>query len=242
MTKEEAKKIYDKLFADPNDKAEAFDKLAELYFYSNFGTASKTEIDILMFSLYLEQILNSSPDDFTTYSDYTLSKQLGITQSKVCNMKVKKELIYPYEDFDWKKMLLAVSKNVIVEDQRIKLYIPDRNVYLEIKNAVESNGGFVDVTLTGNLLVLRQAYFLDLLVAISENIDKKTIKKELADILKKNADITIAETDAIGKALLNQTPKLIIDLLGECIPVFGGVIKCIGENVLEAIKKDSEVS
>lgn len=239
MTKEEAKKIYNQLFADPNDKAEAFDKLAEMYYYSNFGTASKTEIDTLMFSLYLEQILNISQGDFSAYSDYTLSKQLGITQSKVSNLKVKKELIYPYKNFNWKETLLAISKNVIIEDHRIKLYIPDRNVYLEIKNAVESNGGFIDVTLTGNLLVLRTAYFLDLLVAISENKDKKSIKKDLVAILKKNADINIAETETIGKALLKQTPKFLIDLLGECIPVFGGVIKCIGENVLEAIKKDN---
>lgn len=69
MTKEEAKKIYEQLFADPNDKAEAFDKLAEMYYYSNFGTASKTEIDTLMFSLYLEQILNVSQGDFSSYSD-----------------------------------------------------------------------------------------------------------------------------------------------------------------------------
>lgn len=60
----------------------------------------KTYFETLLFSLYLDHILDISEDDMNTYSDYTLSKYLGITQSKVSNLKVKKELQYPYAKFD----------------------------------------------------------------------------------------------------------------------------------------------
>ena len=95
MKREDSKRIYEELFSDDLSKARAFDMLAEKYYYSNFGTASKSDIDVLMFSLYIEQILDKGQDDFSAYSDYTLSKQLGITQAKICNLKVKKSFCIP---------------------------------------------------------------------------------------------------------------------------------------------------
>lgn len=50
-------------------------------------------------------------------------------------------------------------------------------------------------------------------------------------------DVKIMEEEPIGKALLNQMPKLIIDLIGESIPVWGGFVKVIANNLYEAIKK-----
>ena len=238
MKQEEAKRIYEELFTDVKTKADAFDKIAEKYYYSNFGTASKSDIDVLMFSIYIEQILEKGPENFSAYSDYTLSKQLGITQSRVSNLKVKKELLYPYEGFKWKEALLTASKNAIIEDHRIKFFIPDRNVFLEVKNAIEYTGGFIDVTLTNNLLVIRKEYFLDLLVAISEDGDRKRIRKEINEVLIKNGEVGLSEQESIGRRLINQTPSIVADLVGECIPVFGGAVKVICENIWKAIKKD----
>lgn len=86
------------------------------------------------------------------YSDYTLSKQLGITQSKISNLKVRKELLYPYEKFNWRESLLQISNRAVYENRNIKLYIPDRNLFLEIKNAIEEQGGFIEIQLSQNLL------------------------------------------------------------------------------------------
>ena len=85
------KKIYNELFNTLESKAKAFDTIAEKYYFSNFGSISRSDFDTLMFSLYIEQILFKHQDDFSAYSDYTLSKQLGITQTKVSNLKVKKQ-------------------------------------------------------------------------------------------------------------------------------------------------------
>ena len=64
-------------------KAEAFDQIAYEYYLGNFGTMTKTDFETLLFSLYLERILKKSESDLNTYSGYTLSKQLGITQERV---------------------------------------------------------------------------------------------------------------------------------------------------------------
>ena len=48
-----------------------------------------------MFSIYLDGIMEHEEINMTAYSDYELSKLLGITQPKVSNLKVKKQLTYP---------------------------------------------------------------------------------------------------------------------------------------------------
>ena len=49
-------------------------------------------------------------------------------------------------------------------------------------------------------------------------------------------DIQYLESEPFGKALIKQSPELIIDLIGECIPVFGGIAKAIASNLYTAIK------
>ena len=218
MKPEEAKEIYNELF-QPEDKIKAFDKIAEKYYFSNFGSISKTDFETLMFSIYIEQLLEKNQEDYNSYSDYTLSKVLGITQSKVSNLKVRKELLYPYDKFEWKDSLLRIAENVVFEDNRIKLHIPDRNVFLELKNAIEVNGGFIDVQLNKNLLQVRLQYFLDLLVAISEEEDREKIKKVLEKTIKKNnIDVNFDKKKTFGQALMKQAPDVTIALIESLTP------------------------
>lgn len=159
-SKEKIKKQYNEYFPDEKTKAEAFDKIAERYYYANFGTMSKSDFETLLFSIYLERILEKHEENINMYSDYTLSKLLGVPQSRISSLKVRKELLYPYEKFDWKKSFERISDRAIYENGRIKLFIPDRNLYLELKNAIEMSGGFIEVQLTTNLLQVPLSYFL----------------------------------------------------------------------------------
>ncbi len=235
--KNKAIAMYNDLF-DNQSKVEAFDKIAKKYYFANFGSISKSDFDILMFSIYIERILEKSQDDMKTYSDYKLSKLLGITQTKVSNLKVKKELLYPYDKFEWQKSFISISENAIFENAKIKLFIPDRNLYLEVKNAIEEYGGFVEVQLTTNLLQVRLSYFLDLLLIISEERDREQLIKSLKKKFNENdKDIRSLEKEPFFKALQNQLPETIIELIGECIPVFGGTAKIIAGNLYSAIRK-----
>ena len=126
-----AEDAYKHLFPTESEKAVAFDKIAELFYNCNFGSTTKADIETLMFSIYIESILDKEgPANFNAYSDYTLSKALCITQSKVSNLKVRKELSYPYKDFKWQDSFVSLSEKATFEDGKVKLYIPDKNYFL----------------------------------------------------------------------------------------------------------------
>ena len=236
---DEAKEKYQELFPTDKEKAEAFDKIASEYYYLNFGMMPKANLDVLMFSIYIEQILEKyGYEKFKEYSDYSLSKDLGITQTKVSNLKVKKELLYPYEGYDWKKSFALISKNAVYEDRKIKLWIPDKNLYLELKNAIEENGGFIEVQLNSNLLQVRLPYFIDLLITVSDEKSRDELIKEIKrQINEKDIEVEMIERQSFGKALLQQGPDCILDLIGDCIPILGGPVKSIANNILKAVKK-----
>ena len=237
----DAKEKYQELFPTDKEKAEAFDKLASEYYFMNFGMMGKSNIDVLMFSIYIEQILKKNGTAvFKNYSDYSLSKYLGITQSKISNLKVKKELLYPYEDFDWKSSFASITKNAVYEDGKIKLLIPDKNLFIELKNAIEENGGFIEIQLTSNLLQVRLPFFVDLLLAVSDESDRESIIKDLKKhAALKNLEIEKFEKISFGKALIMQTPNMIADILLKCFIPVGGPIKVIADNIAEVLKKSS---
>lgn len=238
MSKEKSVTEFNKLFSDDKEKAAAFDKIAEKFYYANFGSTSKSDIETLMFSIYIEQILKTEENNFDAYSDYTLSKLLGITQSKVSSLKVRKELQYPFDKFEWRNSLARIADRAVYEDGKIKLFIPDRNLYLEVKNAIERTGGFVEIQLTSNLLQVRFEYFLDLMVAISEDANRQEIKKKISEELKKkNKDNEPFKYSSFGKALLDKTPEMILTLIKACIPFFGEPVDHIAETLLECIRE-----
>ncbi|MCR5143215.1 MAG: hypothetical protein K6C68_11950 [Ruminococcus sp.] len=49
------------------DKEKAFDEISELFYDHNFGTASKSEIELLMFKFLIEAMIekNIDPDNCT---------------------------------------------------------------------------------------------------------------------------------------------------------------------------------
>lgn len=228
---------YKELFSDA-DKSAAFDQLAEVFYAGNFGKMSKTDVETLMFSIYLERILEKCAEDMRAYNDFKLSKELGITQSKVSSLKVKKQLQYPH-NFDWKALFASVSKNVRYDGGKLKLHIPDINLYYEIKNAVEESGGYIDVTLTPKLLQISPEYFLDLLCLVAPDVEREKIRKRLRDELRRHKkDEEYLEKEPFGKALEKAGRDVIIELIEKALlemsPALPSFI--LGTNVCNALK------
>lgn len=238
MSNEDRLARYKELFSE-EDKARAFDKIANQFYAGNFGTMAKSDMETLMFSIYIEQILSKSEDDFHTYSDFRLAKELGIAQSRVSSLKVKKQLQYPHE-FRWRDSFARVSENARYENGKIKIQIPDINLYYEIKNAVEEAGGYIDVTLTPKLLQISPEYFLDLLVAVSETQQREQLRKELRNkIREKNKDREYLEAQPLGRQLAGCGKEIILDVLEAAV---SGAVKeipvvTIVRNVMNAIKE-----
>lgn len=242
--KKDFKKQYNSLFSSKEEKAKAFDEIAEHYYFGNFGTMQKSDLETLIFSLYLDKILEQTEDDMNSYSDYTLSKYLGITQNRVSALKIKKELKYPYIGFDWKKSFGRISQNARYEDGKIKINIPDKNLYLELKNAIESSGGYVDVQLNPTLLQIAPEYFIDLLMIISEESDRNLIWEKLKKTLKNHNqndyDIEKLGKKSISEILKGSKKDIAFNIVSELLTFIAGsvnpILGAIANNVLQTIQ------
>ena len=153
---------YEKLFPNSGDKAGAFDKIAEMFYDKNFSSATKTEIELLMFSIYMDATIESCKKgnntiDYNECSDYEMGKELGIPQEKVRTLKVKKQARYPIE-FDWRESLKSIQDDIRYDRTKEKIIIPTRdpNLYNEIRNFIEDHGGYIEVQRSGNLIQIRK--------------------------------------------------------------------------------------
>lgn len=246
MNKIEKERIdkYNELFPNDEAKARAFEKLAEEYYLGNFGTMQKSNLDVLMFSIYLNRILDKTEEDIYSYSSYNLSKWLGITQSRVNSLKEKKQLMYPRE-YEWEEAFFRVCKHADYKDGMIYINLSDRNLFNEIKNAIEEDGGYVEVTLTQNLLKVSAKYYLPLLVRTSSEENQAI----LFDLLKKEDDVLkkfieekyenkIVSEYAWKDVLLDITQAAAEEILLKFVPVGGKTITSAVNHIRKKIEID----
>ena len=196
--------IFDtRLFQDSNSKAAAFDKIAELFYDKNFSSASKSEIELLMFSIYMDAMIDAYRKedgviDYVQCSDYEIAKQLGLTQDKVRNLKLKKQARYPVV-FDWQKSLESIKDNIRLDAgaKRIVIPVTDPNLNVEIRNFITSHGGFVDFESGKDYIRIRIEYFLMLMYETLYVDDKQKFVKEMKKALHKanSQENTVKDTD-----------------------------------------------
>ncbi len=249
------KDFYEQIFSPTNEedktglnkdniKAKAFDKIAEQYYFGNFGSISKIDLETLLFSIYIERILERNEPEFNEESDYKLSKELGITQSKISNLKVRKQLKYPYEKFDWKQSFKRILKNAKIEDNKIVIFIPDVNLYIELKNAIESQGGLVDATLNSKVLKVSYVDFLDLVTIVGDDVgeSRKLLLKALNEELKQSQLVNNSLNDdkPFGQQLkdigINFTRNLFSSVFDR-IPVVGGAASTAFGEIFDIVKE-----
>ncbi len=229
---------YNQIFDSDEIKARAFDKIAENYYFRNFGTMQKSDIDVLLFSIYIEEILKKSEDNISTYSDYTLAKLLGISQSRISTLKVKKQLQYPYSEFDWKKSFRRVCENARYEKGKILINLRDKNLYYELKNQIDENGGYVETTLTSNLLVISVYDFYELSEQLMTPDEIGEIKKALKKKYKNDTDIfQKIEQQPLGKMMKEKFGENMVDIVCEIIKEIAPNSVKIGIGILQTAYK-----
>ena len=236
--------VFDQVYSEDTaikKKAEAFDKIAQMFYEGNFGTATKTEIDLMMFSIYMDAMIekyqdNSGVLDYSACSDYQIGKKLGIPQEKVRNLKIKKQARYPYE-FDWRKSLEAIQNDIVYDEQKKKIIIPmrDPNLYNEIRNFIEDKGGYIEIQRGNNCIQMRPEFFFLLLYkAMDSEEDREMIRKEFAKKLREHnekVDIEDIKTDKeLSELALTYGDnffELALSIAEGVSNPLVGVIKCI---------------
>ncbi|MBO0466662.1 hypothetical protein JZO73_03845 [Enterococcus plantarum] len=181
------------------EKIKYFDEICEKYYRKNFSLTSKSEMDLLMFKFfYQNKLKRKKSGDFNADSDYLLSKELGITQSRVRNLKIKKELVYPEQNYDWKEQFLNLISFAQYDEQtkKIIMNIPDPNLQIEIENHIEQRGLFIEKQLNSKLLQVRVEYFIELVISLDENISQ--------DDLIENMKAQISELSSVDKKIMKK--------------------------------------
>lgn len=208
---------------DDEEKIENFDFIAKQFYESNFGRMTKSDFELMMFNFYIEKLINTNKNsdgtiDYNKCSDYKISKDLGITQQRVRNLKVKNQLINPI-DYEWKKAFASLTENARYDSakKKIVMNIPDPNLYLEIQNFIEEQGAFIEKQLNGKILQIRVEYYIALIVSLEEESNKKKIIKELKKLVKdSNKNENKFDEKDIGGVLI----KSAIDI--------SNIVSCIG--------------
>ncbi len=221
-----------------NEKIAFFDKIAAEYFNKNFGSMSKTDYETLLFSEYIEHRIKAG----LPFDDYTVSKELGITQSRVRSLKERKELKYPYSDFDWKESFAREVKNAKYDenDHYVKIIIQDINVMNEIRHFIEDHGWYDECSLNRKLLRIPLECFVDICVeedSIS-SLFSNDVKKKVKSLAKSDSDaqkfIEDFTKEGLKTFLMNAGKEILLAVLS-CLP-FGGAAEVAFRAIEKVIK------
>lgn len=163
---------YEYLFSD--DKH--FLEVAGHYYNKNFGTMSKSELDLLMFKIFYDGLKNKNDDSSLT--DVALAIELGITKQKVKSLKERMFLKYSSDnDFDWRReMRDCISKSSIEYDEKtgkFTILVSNPRFGYVVEDFLETNRLITDYAHNSKLLVLSRRAFVFLVYESCDDAEKR---------------------------------------------------------------------
>lgn len=236
---------YEELF-EKEDKAKCFTEIAKQFYHGNFGKMSKADVEVLLFHLYIEQCLEKK----LPFDDYTLSRDLGITQSRIRTLKIKKELQYPHNGFEWKEAFVACIPNAHYDPTKhlVKVHIPDVNVLVELRNHIEKNGWYDEYQLNPKLFQCKADVFIKLCRSLDqgENFVLRDESKEALKKLQKDAKgekeqnaleriISGSVEDGLKEIAISASKELLMFVLSQ-LP-FGGIAASAIQAFMSVLEK-----
>ena len=211
----------------PDEQTALAAKIEELYFHQNFGSLSKADFELLLFSEFIEHCLTHDEP----FDDYTLSKELGISQARIRTLKERKELKYPHKGFAWKKAFAESVKDAKYDksDHYIKMIIQDVNVMNEARHYIEEHGWYDECSLNRKLLRIPLGCFVDICVEdqTMQTLFTQDVKKQVERLSHSDSATTefLADFTKDGlKAFLMNAGKEALSGVLPLLP-FGGFAK-----------------
>ena len=200
---------YSEMKFTPDDKINAFNTIAKFFYEKNFGTMSKGDMELLMFSIYYDKA--KSMNQASLLRSYELSKSLGITQSKVDNLKEKYSTRYLKSDsvISADELVEIFNTAKLVDADTIKILVQDRIAYIEIRNLIETGNGIVEMSFNKSEMILSIEDFLQLVYLMADEKEREKINEAITK-KKEERKIQIDETiqDSVeGKTFLRRIKK-----------------------------------
>lgn len=192
-----------------SQKDELIHGIEKMFFDGNFGSASKTDIEIFMFHQYME-VLRAEDKEKTNYQ---IAKNLGITLQKVVSLKEREASKYPYNSNQWKKLLLDNMKYVKADGDDFTLLVTDRRLFREVESFLEEKNIGIKYARNSNMFIAN----FDLLMQVFDNLfdgEDINIFKETKDNILDQNSVTLDELKKLGTIkLLSFIKELAFALL-----------------------------
>ena len=205
------------------DKEKLKSRIEESQLFTNrFGSFSKDDYEVLMFTVYLDSLTSPA-------RDFEISRDLGITEQKVRSLRVKSQLQYPRE-INWVEQMRQALEDGSYDDGMITITLEDPSVRNRIRYEVESKSGTVNLSLNSKQLVLPVESFLILAACAEKDPDKvlQSLNKKFAG----NEEIKgTIQKDKIGKKLFKGVTNI-----GELLQA-GLTIYTVGRPIIEQVIK-----
>lgn len=198
-------------------------RIKEAGLYSRrFGSFAKADYEILFFTAYLDSLKKPA-------RDYEISIDLGITESKVRNLRVKSQLLYPKE-LKWVEELSKSILNGYYDSgtEQITLTFEDPSVQNLMKNRIEEGFGTVGQSLNAKQLILPIESFL-LLAAYAETDEAEILNKINEHLQTELKTKAIIEKKNFKARFLVGIPNK-IEFLGTLLTVYE-----VGKPIIEAL-------
>lgn len=178
-------------------------------FSRQFGSFSKSDFEILLFTVYLDSL--EGP-----VRDYDLSIDLGITESKVRNLRLKSQLLYPKNlDSVWKEQLARAIEHGYYNptSREITITIEDPSIRNRIRNEIELQFGAVNVSLNSKQLILPVDSFLKL-ATLAEKDPKSSLKQLNKGFRSFQDSAEIIENPDLKHKILNSSQDVLEIVVG----------------------------
>lgn len=224
------------------EKIDAFDRIVGNYYDKNFGTMAKADLELLLFSIYLDHYDKNNK----RYSDYSLSKELGITQTRIRSLRERRELKYRNESGDgrwWKDRFASLVQNAKIDEKKyVKVLIPDVEVLIELRYFLEEHQLFDDYQLNPKVFQCRIDVFLEIVRKMGSESDivfDTQSREKLKEIEKNCEDAdkgfirTILENgfkEGMEEIVKNGSLSILKSVL-KCVP-FGGFSQMVIDALL----------
>lgn len=171
---------------DTNEKKIAFlDFFLERYLERGFGTLSKSEIDMLMMHLIMEN------SDLKYKPNHEISLDLKLSETKVKNLihKAKLQFIDDHDDYVKAEFLALLHKSKLeTEKSKVIMVIEDTFVKQGIQARLKSLGHFADNSFNAELVKISLNSFYELLRSFYSDDDIVQFEDELNAALEKDAE------------------------------------------------------